>query len=222
LETIARIFLVVNLKIPIISTTIAVITGLVVLLLYFSPLLIANIDWRTVLLHWAISLGAVSLLIGLINLASVHIRRMDGQETFPLNSLVLVAAMIITFVLVLVFGPTSDGAMFILNYIQIPIETSLIAILAVTLIYASARLVRRKTDAFSIVFISIALVILFTSSPLVTNMFPVIGESLHALRLWFTNVPAIGGARGILLGIALGTIATGIRILMGADRPYGG
>jgi hypothetical protein len=25
-----------------------------------------------------------------------------------------------------------------------------------------------------------------------------------------------------LLGVALGTIATGLRILMGADRPYGG
>jgi hypothetical protein len=25
-----------------------------------------------------------------------------------------------------------------------------------------------------------------------------------------------------LLGVALGTVATGIRILMGVDRPYGG
>ena len=211
-----------NLKIPIISTTIAVTSGLVVLLLYFSPLLIANVDWRTVLLQWATSLGAVALLVGLINLASVHSRRLDDEGPFPVNSLVLMLAMIITFIVVLVFGPTSVGAMFILNYIQIPVETSLIAILAVTLIYASARLVRRKIDTFSIVFISTGLVILLTTSPLVTDLFPIVGERLQALRAWFTSVPASGGARGILLGIALGTIATGIRILMGADRPYGG
>jgi hypothetical protein len=28
--------------------------------------------------------------------------------------------------------------------------------------------------------------------------------------------------RGLLLGIALGAIATGLRILMGVERPYGG
>jgi len=33
---------------------------------------------------------------------------------------------------------------------------------------------------------------------------------------------AAGGARGILLGVALGTLTTGLRILFGADRPYGG
>ena len=33
---------------------------------------------------------------------------------------------------------------------------------------------------------------------------------------------AAGGARGILIGVALGTITTGLRILMGFDRPYGG
>jgi len=212
----------VKLKLPIISTSIAIISGLVVLLLYFSPLVLAGMDWHTVLLQWATSLGAVALLIGLFKLASVHGRKLDDEGGFPVNSLVLVLAMVITFVVVLVFGPASVWAMFILNYIQIPVETSLIAILAVTLIYASARLVRRKTETFSLIFIGTALVILLTTSPLVTDFFPVIGDRLQAVRVWLANVPATAGARGILLGIALGTIATGIRILMGADRPYGG
>jgi hypothetical protein len=54
--------------------------------------------------------------------------------------------------------------------------------------------------------------------PLFTVNLPLIGE----IRSWIVSVPALGGARGILLGIALGTIATGLRILMGSDRPYGG
>jgi len=212
----------VKFKIPVISTTIAVISGLAVLLLYFSPIFYAGVDWRAVLLQWATSLSAVALLVGLLNLASVHSRKLDDDGPFPFNSLVLLIAMVITFIIVLVFGPTSAGAMFILNYIQIPVETSLIGILAVTLVYASARLVRRKMDGFSLIFLSTALVILLTTSPLVTDMFPVVGEELNGFRVWFASVPVTAGARGILLGIALGTIATGIRILMGADRPYGG
>jgi hypothetical protein len=30
----------------------------------------------------------------------------------------------------------------------------------------------------------------------------------------------MAGARGILLGVALGTVATGLRVLLGIDRPY--
>jgi hypothetical protein len=83
-------------------------------------------------------------------------------------------------------------------------------------------MIRRRTDYFSLIFLATALIVLVTTSPLVTDLFPLIGERLHSLRNWFTTVPATAGARGILLGIALGTIATGIRILIGADRPYGG
>lgn len=201
---------------------VAVISGVAVLFLYFSPLFLMGVDWRSTLLQWATTLGAVALLIGLINLASVHSRKLDDEGAFPVNSLVLVIAMVITFGVVLVFGPASTWAMFILNYIQIPVETSLVAILAVTLIYASARVARRKNDFFSLVFIATAIIILLTTSPLVTDLFPAIGDPLRVLRELIINIPATAGARGILLGIALGTIATGIRILMGMDRPYGG
>jgi hypothetical protein len=42
------------------------------------------------------------------------------------------------------------------------------------------------------------------------------------VRPWITQVLALGGARGILIGVALGTLTTGLRVLFGADRPYGG
>ena len=34
-------------------------------------------------------------------------------------------------------------------------------------------------------------------------------------------IPLAGG-RGILLGVALGSLVTGLRILFGVDRPYSG
>ena len=211
-----------NFKIPFISTAVAMLSGAVVLFLFFFPLSYMGIDWQATLLQWATSLGAVALLVGLFNLAFVHIRKLDGEGDFPFNSLVLVLAMIVTFGVVLVFGPASTWAMFLLNYIQIPVETSLMALLAVTLIYASARLVRRKTDAFSLIFLGTALIVLLIASPLLTEIVPAVGELIFTFRSSIVNGLATAGARGILLGIALGTIATGIRILMGSDRPYGG
>jgi hypothetical protein len=48
---------------------------------------------------------------------------------------------------------------------------------------------------------------------------PIVGT---LIRPWVTQIWALGGARGILIGVALGTITTGLRVLFGVDRPYGG
>jgi hypothetical protein len=45
-------------------------------------------------------------------------------------------------------------------------------------------------------------------------------DQLPVIRDWVLDVPALAGARGILLGVALGTVATGLRVLLGLDRPY--
>jgi hypothetical protein len=39
-------------------------------------------------------------------------------------------------------------------------------------------------------------------------------------RDWVVNYPALAGLRGILIGSALGAIATSVRVLLGIDRPY--
>jgi hypothetical protein len=49
-----------------------------------------------------------------------------------------------------------------------------------------------------------------------------LGDFLPAAKDWILNVPSTAGVRGIIIGVALGTIATGVRVLMGLDRPYGG
>jgi hypothetical protein len=93
------------------------------------------------------------------------------------------------------------------------------ALLAVTLTYASIRLLRRRLNLLSVIFLITALLILFGTASL-----PFLGEvpGLSAVvRPIIAQVFAAAGARGILIGVALGTLATGLRILFGADRPYG-
>jgi hypothetical protein len=43
---------------------------------------------------------------------------------------------------------------------------------------------------------------------------------LPIIKDWILDVPALAGARGVLLGVALGAAATGLRVLLGIDRPY--
>jgi len=94
------------------------------------------------------------------------------------------------------------------------------AVLAVTLTYASIRMLRRRLNILGFVFLGTALIILLGTAPM-----PFIGDvpiMSDLVRPFVAQVLAAGGARGILIGVALGTLTIGLRILFGADRPYGG
>lgn len=200
-----------------ISIAVAVAIGVVVLLGFFVdlPLLISV---RVTFLRWAVILASIALVVGVLNLLGVHWRKVSGSQPGSIYSVVLIVSLLATLVVAGFFGPTASWSMWIFNYIQVPIETSLMAILAVVLAYAAARLLNRRLNLFSLIFLGTALLVLVGTASLPGLNVP----ALNDLRAWFERVPATAGARGILLGVALGTIATGLRILMGADRPYRG
>lgn len=198
-------------------TAIAIGIGIVVLVGYFLQFdLLVNL--RIVLLEWATVLVAVALLVGIVNLFIVHLQKSAADQSNRVNSITLITSLTVTLLVAGWFGPTHPISLWIFNYIQIPVEASLMAILAVVLIYAGVRLLRRKPNLLSIVFIATAVIILLMTGPLFGIDIPGLAE----LRIWIGKVPAVAGARGILLGVSLGIVAAGLRILMGADRPYGG
>ena len=48
------------------------------------------------------------------------------------------------------------------------------------------------------------------------GLLPVVPE----IKDWVLDVLAMAGVRGVLLGVALGAILTGMRLLLGVERPY--
>lgn len=202
---------------PITNAIIAIISGLCVLLGYFFPRVLGNL--QSLLINWAIILAAVALLLGIINLAKVHWKKMGSEGMGSVYSIVLLISLVVTMIIEGFSGPTGSWSLWFFNTFQVPIEISLLAVLAVILVYAGARLLSRRPKWNTILFLVTVLIVLLGSVPLF-----IVGEiaPLTIVRTWLAQVPAIAGARGILLGVALGTVATGLRILIGVDRPYGG
>ena len=203
-----------------ISVAIAIAFGVIVLLGYFVdiPLLRLLAD---VFLQYAAILAAVALLLGLVNLFTVHWRKAATGQKGNLYSVIVLISFGVTTLVVAFFGPTAEWSMWIFNNIQIPIETSLMALLVVILIFASIRLVRKRMNWFTLLFIGTALIMLLGSAPLFGVELPIL-HGPNGLRSIISQIPVAAGARGLLFGVALGTIATGLRILIGTDRPYGG
>lgn len=204
-----------------INTIVAVSAGTVVLMGYLVP----GLDFlSSTLLQWAVVLAGFALIVGVINLLSVHWGKLKSKKTGGVYSLFLILAFVATLLIVGlplpgVTGIDSPAASWLLRYIQIPVEASLLALLAITLVVAIVRFLQRRQDSMALIFVATVVVVLLGSVP----VYMMGGLDLFSgLHNWLTTVLAGAGVRGLLIGIALGTVAAGLRILMGADRPYGG
>jgi hypothetical protein len=197
---------------------IAITTGVLVLLGYFVPAL-AGI--QKLLLGWVIILVGAATLVGIFNLILVHTDKIRRGEKGGVYSALLVVSLVGTFLFGIVLRPDHDVMKnFVMGGIIIPSEAALMGLLTISLLYAAIRLLRRRADLMGIVFLVTAVFVLLGSATLTVGIgdVPVVG----ALSRWVTQVLALGGARGILIGVSLGILTTGLRVLFGVDRPYGG
>ncbi|MBK9008439.1 MAG: hypothetical protein IPM31_15765 [Anaerolineae bacterium] len=194
----------------------AIAAGILVLLGYFIDAdALSYIG--SLITDWAIIIGAFAALIGIINLIFVHMEKFRARQAGGIYSVLLVIALIFTTGFGLLLGPENPFMRLAIDAIIVPVESALMAILVVTLIYASIRLLRRRADLMSVIFLVVAILVLILIMPTPIGQLPGAQQLLD-----FVNAFSRGGARGLLLGIALGTLLTGLRVLFGIDRPYGG
>lgn len=204
----------------IVTAIIAIAVGLLVLMGYFFPTQ-ATLGIQSLLLNWAMLMVAAAAVVGVLNLVFVHADKIRRREKGNLYSAILIAFLFGTFMLGMILSPAHQIMRVLLNGVILPIEAALMAILTITLLYAAVRLLRRRTDFTSIVFLLTAALILFGSATL-PSMFGANIPVISSLSTWIQQVLAVGGARGILIGVSLGTLLTGLRVLSAMDRPYGG
>jgi len=198
----------------------AVGSGIFVLLGYFIDHEVV-LTLRLILMRWSVLLVAGALFLGLFNLLTVHWSKVSEQEKGWPYSAVLILAFLVTLILGLWFGPDNQTLLMLFNYIQLPVEASLMALLTISLAVAGFRLVSRRRDPFSLIFVVVAMLVLLGTGPWLVASDSDAYIMLGQLRNWVAQVWASGGARGILLGVALGAILTGLRVLLAVDRPYG-
>lgn len=154
---------------------------------------------------------ALTVLIGVLNLLLVHSRRLITRQKSALYSGVLV----ISFIgVVVTYVASRDNGLILLETVLVSVESALAGLLLFTLVYGAARMMRREVTWTGILFVAALLVVLVGALPLP-------GVSIvQDIRTWLLEIPVSAGARGILLGIALATIVTGIRVLIGVDKSY--
>jgi hypothetical protein len=202
----------------VLPTAIAIAVGIFVLVSILTPYPILD-AFGIYFIDVAILLAAFAFFLGVLNLLRVHARKLRERPSDRLYSFVLLVVMLV----VLVFGlppvegvpsgPSQPVVQWLFENVQLPVQASLSALLVFLLITAAYRLLSLR-NAESAVMLIVALLVLLGQAAV--GIFP----PLSAVKDWIIAVPALAGVRGILLGVALGAVLTGIRLLLGIERPY--
>jgi hypothetical protein len=199
-------------------TAVAIAVGILILLALFTPIeLFDQIGTR--LIDTAVIIAAFALFLGVINVLRVHARKIQQGQAGRGYSLILIIAMLIVLAIGLLSlpgqpsGPSQPIIQWIFVNIQAPIQASLSALLVFFVITATYRLLLVRNLESAIMLVVVILVLLGQAT---LGLLPV----LPKIKDWILEVPAMAGVRGILLGVALGAVLTGVRLLLGAERPY--
>lgn len=196
-------------------TLVAVLAGILVLLGTFVPVPTLG-ALRTVLVRWAAVVAAFALVLAYWNLLRVHAGRLFRKgEKRRFSSLILLVAALGSLIVVLIQGPNSALAQGWIQTVLVPGQSALLAVTAVTLALAGMRAFGTRRRVESVLFVAVAVIMLLTTVPLV---YPVFVE--HVLQ--FVEAAGTGGMRGLLLGVTLGIVMTGLRVVLGIDRPHSG
>ncbi len=170
------------------------------------------------LIQLVVVVSAVAVLLGVLNLLGVHLRRIfNGDPGWPYSIALFFSALAVILIVVLerlglLAGVSLSG--FLFNAVQVSVESALAGLLAFFLVYAAARLLRRRVTWGGLLFIVTLLVVLVGWMQV-----PALG-AFNGLSEWIRTVPASAGARGLLIGVALGATTAGIRVLLGQDPSY--
>jgi len=193
------------------STVPAIITGIagwIVLLSFIFPELTAL---RIVLINIAVLVAGLALLLGFVRLLNLHLRRVR-QRRSGYSLVALITALIVFVVLVADRFLNLGATPWVFNAIIAPLQASLGALLAIFLGVAAVRMAQRSRTWGTLWFLLSALVVLLTQ-------IPVSADSILLPIRQFVDALAMGGMRGLLLGVALGTLAVALRVLLTIDRP---
>ncbi len=172
-------------------------------------------DLAAVFLRLSVLMIAVTMLAGMANLIFVHFGRLRQRELRLSRKLFSFIFVLVYFGTIAVYINSRTNGLRLLDDVQVALESAFAGLLFFALVYGAVRIMHREVTLYRLLFVLTLLLVLLAALP-----FPGLGL-ISRVYNWVMAVPVEAGAKGILLGIALATLLTGVRVLVGQDRSYG-
>jgi hypothetical protein len=169
--------------------------------------------------NWAVVIAAFALGLGAYSLVMRHGRIIVRRRPMMPYSIVLLATMFIFTVTGLVTGSiTSPQYNWIYSILIQPLSSALYGMNAFFIASASYRAFKARSLE-SLTLLVAAIFLMLKNAPIGGVIHPI----LPAIGTVIWNVSVATGMRAILIGIGVGTLAIGLRIIIGQEKtPLGG
>lgn len=204
-----------------IPLAITFLTGLVIVVTFFTPHQPMGSMQQRLLIWYSIVLG-FTMLLGIDSLLRSNLKKIAGRQPGWIYSAVLVAGFLVTMAAGLYtwVGTKSlltlgSSFMFIYTYVIVPLQATMFALLAFFIASAAYRAFRARSMEATLLLITAAIVML-GRVPVGAELW----DKLPVMQDWIMEVPQMAAKRGIFIGIALGTVAMSLRVILGLERTY--
>ena len=211
-------------EIPIVITI--VIGWIMVLDFFFPPVS----GLATHMRDWTLVLIAVSQMLGVANVARINLDKVSRKHPDAPYAMVLLLSIVVMIVLGVImpktamigglaWGGIEGGSLFdkIYNQMYVPMQGTMFSLLAFFIASAAYRAFKIRSPEATILAVT-AVVIMLGQVPIGSMVW----DGMPGLSAWIMNVPNLAAKRAILIGAALGAIATGMKVLLGLERNYVG
>ena len=204
---------------------ITMVVGIFMILKYFLPWVWVEMV-ASEIEQWGLIVISFAFLLGVLNILRIHLKNISRRGEDWFYSLVMVVAILGVLSIGLwerwYYGRLTEHTFteaFIYKYLLIPLSSTMFALLAFFIASAAFRAFRARTLE--------ATLLLLAGTFVMIGRVPLgmaLGEWLH---IPFGDIAAFimetfnkAGQRGIIIGAAMGIIATGLRVILGIERPY--
>ena len=204
-----------------IPLAITFLTGVIIVVTFFIPHQPLGSMQQRLLIWYSIVLG-FTLLLGIDSLLRSNLqkvmRRAPGWGyglVVIIGFLITMASGIYTWIATKNLLSLGSSFMFIYTYLIVPLQATMFSLLAFFIASAAYRAFRARTLEATLLLVTAAIVML--------GRVPVgaeIWSKLPVMQDWVMAIPQMAAKRGIFIGVAMGTIAMSLRVILGLERTY--
>jgi hypothetical protein len=198
--------------------------GIFMLLSFFVPHHVVSVP-ADFLQQCAVIVVAFGYVLGGANALTVNLTAIARRQPDWPYKVVLVATLLFTVLIGLKEGrhwqDSRSISMFLYNQVYSPMQGTMFALLAFFIASAAFRAFRVRTLEAGLL-AAAALIVMLGRVPIGDQMTAWLPEPLRlgAMQEWIMNVPQNAAKRAVLMGAALGVMATGLRVILGIERSY--
>lgn len=177
---------------------------------------------RQILTELGSTLLAYAAVVGFLSFIEAHFHRVGTRaEGWPYSLVTALTALTFLLLSLAEGGLRGDGLVgpwtgWLYQYGLLPLEASIGALLPFFMVLALWRLLRTRRSAYVLLFVAGVLTTLILYSE--GTFLPVLFGSFYETLL---SPLAVGGIRGILVGVAIGVVVMMMRAFLWIDRPLG-